>query len=1098
MIKKLFTLLLLSIVSYGYSQAGIGVNAQQNKEVLSFPTSPDAYSFDKVGKLPMDLFNGKANISVPIYDIRLGELVFPIRLSYNTGGIKQNEISSSVGLGWSLSLPNTISKNILGKDDDFFPIYFKDYNTAYQYTSVDPWNDNAKKEILGYLYEGMYDVQPDLFSYSLPTVSGSFIINNNKGFPIPHEDVLIQRAPDNGNFNITDTKGNRFWLSGKNSVMTKRSQTAPQLAVNSFQIDSLRTSRNELIKIEYQKTLNYSEESKFESRILTSQNAPVGYVPFPPVQTSPAPRIDVNNNHEKLITKIIFPEGQVEFKYSGDDNLSTIDSELYRKDINSLAGVALKRIIVKDKSGKTIKDVSFNYSYFESNATNKTYEDYRLKLIEVKDNLQNSRYSFSYNEDSPLPARNSNNDDYWGYFNSNFYTKSNTSIPDQIFSGNITAAQSSIAGGRNRNTNSNFAQLGVLKSIKYPTGASKNLYYESNTVETNQYSTIDVTESYMSVSNYQDPGEFRKPLLDTLVTVPLSAFINKPNARFRITFGNGCMNNSDDIQQVHENRCIGSLNNSGQVYSSNGKSFTAEFGATTSPLRMRLQRIGDCGCTFSLSIKYNKQVQTNNIKDVGGLRIRKVEDVDANNISNIYNYSYQMLNPETGIYKGSGKLKRPFQFVKPFYRVAHPNSENAAASDYIQKDYMIQNTGSAYSSYSMSNIVTYSTVTEYNDLGQTTYEFADGNAGLSTIYTDKTGPYDDWRFGFPLKTTYKKGANILKEETNEYEITPIKNKLSGYNTITDNEIAFGLDLDIVPYNVENFNVPPLSSYLVNMSAVEIYSGKIERKKSKVTEYFDGNKKIESQTENTYTDTDINKPINLKTTSSTISSGENILTTYQYAHEKGNQLMIGKNIVDTPLETSSVQTANGITKTISRSQSIYPVNQGEADTRTSGFVLPLSALSYDLQTGVSSTELIYDQYDSKGNIVQYTTKGGISVSIIWGYNKTKPIAKIEGAKIYDIPQSLIDTIVNASNTDAVSSTDASEQSLITALDTFRNNAGLSAFQISTYTYDPLIGVKSITPPSGIREFYKYDASNRLEKVIDANGKVLKEYQYHYKN
>ena len=47
----------------------------------------------------MDLFNGKANITIPIYDIQLGDMVFPIKLSYNTGGIKQNEISSSVGLG---------------------------------------------------------------------------------------------------------------------------------------------------------------------------------------------------------------------------------------------------------------------------------------------------------------------------------------------------------------------------------------------------------------------------------------------------------------------------------------------------------------------------------------------------------------------------------------------------------------------------------------------------------------------------------------------------------------------------------------------------------------------------------------------------------------------------------------------------------------------------------------------------------------------------------------------------------------------------------------------------------------------------------------
>lgn len=1089
--KRIFVIVLLSIFSFGYSQSGIGINAQQNKEVLSFPTSPDAYSFDKVGKLPMDLFNGKANITIPIYDIQLGDMVFPIKLSYNTGGIKQNEISSSVGLGWSLSIPNTISKNIMGKDDDFFPIYFKDYNTAYQYSSIDPWNDNAKKEVLGFLYDGMYDVQPDLFSYNLPTVNGSFIINNNKGFPIPHEDVLIERLPDNGSFTITDSKGNKFWLSGKNSVMTKRSQTVPQLAVNSFLMDSLRTSRNQGIQIEYQKKLNYSEESKFESRILTSQNAPVGYTPFPPIQTSPPPRIDINTNFEKLITKITFPEGQIEFKYSGDDNLMTVGNEMYRKDINSSAGTALKRIVVKDKSGKIIKDFLLNHSYFESSSVDKTYEDYRLKLIGLKDNLQNKSYAFSYNETSPLPARNSNNDDYWGYFNNTFYSKSNTSIPDQIFSSNIGASQSTIIGGRNRNTNPTYAQLGVLTAIKYPTGASKKLYYESNTIETTQYSTIEAYENYMSVGNNQDPGTFVKPIRDTLVTVPQSVFMNKSNARFKITFGNGCMNNNDDIAQIHENRCQGSINMSGQVYTSNGKSFTAEFSATTSPIQLRLQRIGDCGCDFSFDIKYNKQIATNLISNVGGLRITKVEDVDASNTSNIYNYSYERVDPITGVSKGSGKLKRPFQFVKPFYRVAHPSPEHAASSDYIQRDYMVQNTGSAYNSYSMSNIVTYSTVKEYNDLGETIYEFADGNAGTSSVYADKTGPYDDWRYGLPLKTTYKKGANTLKEEIFKYEINPLKNKLSGYNPVTNEEIAFGLDLDIVPYNVENFNVPPLSSYQVNMSAVEIYGGKIERKISKVIDHFEGDKKVENQTVYTYSDTDINKPVNLKSTLSTFSSGENVVTDYQYAHEKGIQKLINANIIDTPIETQVTKKQNAndaVGKVLSRTETKYdnPLN-----------LLPSSAVSYDLQNN-PTTEVIYDQYDSKGNLKQYTTKDGISTVIIWGYNQTQPIAKIEGAKLTDIQQSLIDSIVNASNTDALAGPNNDETSFLSALNTFRANTALSAYQITTFTYDPLVGVRSITPPSGTKESYVYDSANRLQKVIDVNGKVLKEMKYNYKN
>ncbi|MEJ5052655.1 hypothetical protein WH221_22740, partial [Chryseobacterium culicis] len=78
--------------------------------------------------------------------------------------------------------------------------------------------------------------------------------------------------------------------------------------------------------------------------------------------------------------------------------------------------------------------------------------------------------------------------------------------------------------------------------------------------------------------------------------------------------------------------------------------------------------------------------------------------------------------------------------------------------------------------------------------------------------------------------------------------------------------------------------------------------------------------------------------------------------------------------------------------------------------------------------------------------------------------------------------------------------------LSALNTFRMNASLSAYQVTTYTYDPLIGVRSITPPSGLSEFYIYDTANRLKEIRqqekESSGntiyKTVKEFQYNYKN
>ncbi|NIF05918.1 hypothetical protein F3J23_10740 [Chryseobacterium sp. Tr-659] len=209
----------------------------------------------------------------------------------------------------------------------------------------------------------------------------------------------------------------------------------------------------------------------------------------------------------------------------------------------------------------------------------------------------------------------------------------------------------------------------------------------------------------------------------------------------------------------------------------------------------------------------------------------------------------------------------------------------------------------------------------------------------------------------------------------------------------------------------------------------------------------------------------------------------------------NSLMISKNMVGIPV---SVEARKNYYTPISKSETIYPASQQEANTKTSGLILPMFTRSYDLSNiFASQTDITYDKYDSKGNLLQYTTKDGSPVSFIWGYNNTQPIARVEGAT-YDqlVGLGVITTIVNDSDADAADP--SKEGILLSSLENFRQNSNLSNYQITTYTYNPLIGVTSITPPSGIRESYLYDTSNRLEKVIDSNGKLLKEMKYNYKN
>jgi hypothetical protein len=1076
--KLIFLFTILSSLTYN-AQTTVD-DSQQNKEVLSFPTTPEAYSFDKVGKLPMDLYNGKANISIPIYEIKVGKLTFPIQLVYNTGGIKQNEIASSVGLGWTLSMPNKINKNIIGKNDEAFPINYKDMNVTNQF-SVYNYGDTAKKQIFDILYEGTtYDTTPDIYYYNIPGANGSFILNNNVGYTIPNENLIIRN--ENSLISIKDTKNNKFWFSIKNSVNTRRAGN-PEMANNLYSIDSIRTNENQLIKFEYSKNHVYKEENIFEKRIILTEQNIVNYKPFPIINTTPPPRVDLESNSEKLITKIIFPQGEIDFYYSGDNSLNTVGSEKYRKDINSdTGGIALRNIQVKNNHGEIIKDVTLDYSYFNSSLVNETYKTYRLKLNEIVDNLSQNKYSFEYNEEYNLPARGAHSDDYWGYFNSNL--SGQTSIPNYISYFNDINLDL-ISGGRNRSTNPQYAQLGILKSITYPTGAKKNIYYESNAIESQQQFYVTKTDSYGGIDSDYNANPNLPPIVETTITIPQSEFVNKLDAKFLISFGNGC-DNSGGSSQINSTFCRGKAIVGNDIYSFNGTPMVKEIPVTADPIKFSLTRAGECACDIGVSIQYKELQSTSNVMYVGGLRVKKIEDVDSNQTSNVFEYSYRNIDS----HQGSGILKKRFNFVKPFFRIAKPEN-NSSADDYVNKSYEIQNSGNAFTSYNNSNIVTYSTVTESNGLGEIVYNYEDENPIINNGLSSRLGDsYNDWKYGLPKKIIYKKNGDTLKKETFNYEFNPLKNSLSGYTCNNNEEIAFGFDINLAQYFG---NGASDYSYYVEYKPISINSAKIEKKQSKTTEYFKNNKVVETVTDYTYSDTDINKPINLMSTKTTFQDGSFDQTNYKYAHEKNNQLLIDKNMIGIPLET---EVKKGST-TVSKTETVYPTSVPTA--QTGSLVLPTSVVSYNLQNpATSSTEVTYDKYDAIGHIQQYTTKDGVSTTIIWGYNNTQPIAKIEGVKLSDISQSLIDTVVSASNVDAAAALNNDETALLSALNTFRSN--VLTYQITTYTYDPLVGVRSITPPSGIREVYLYDSANRLKEVREQNqtGKLLKEYQYHYKN
>ena len=242
--------------------------------------------------------------------------------------------------------------------------------------------------------------------------------------------------------------------------------------------------------------------------------------------------------------------------------------------------------------------------------------------------------------------------------------------------------------------------------------------------------------------------------------------------------------------------------------------------------------------------------------------------------------------------------------------------------------------------------------------------------------------------------------------------------------------------------------------------------------------------------NIYTNTlynyDDNTTLNLSSINTSSSNNEEIIkNSYKYPSTNYVSKLINKNILSPTIETSI---SKDIWKSITYEN--YVTSHTKTEYNSADNIFPSAHLSYDINTGIPEKQISYDQYDVNGNLLQYTTKSGVPTAIIWGYNQTQPIAKIHGVTHAEVSE-LAAAIVTASDYGSLS---YSEDTLKTQLDNFRMS--LPNYQISTYTYKPLVGVTSITPPSGIREVYKYDSANRMQSVVDINGNILKEYSYNY--
>ena len=441
----------------------------------SMTASPDAAKMTKYADLPVSNSLGQADINIPIYTINTRSLSLPIALSYDCSGIRPNEISGIVGLGWSLQAGGVITREIRGQQDNgTIPPEFTNSNQAANVAQFILFNN---------------DTDYDRYRYSFCGHAGSFYIifdiASQSNVVVPCEPTDLKISMDSDGFLIVDKKGNQYRFSRTETSSRILGSDDPNAPINnnssaSYNISTITAwhlteirsiDGADTITLRYEQlsefshvTHSYYRSVSFPYQYLGNgeylTNFSGGWDPTPNFMTKEWSTTTTTTWHPYVVDTITFSGGTVSFSYISytQANAATnADRRSYPSFLSS--------IIIKNASNSTL------YSWeFSKGVTG----DYRTLLSSVakKGNNGSLIESWTLDYDTPSTAMGENSIDLFGFYNgASNSTRSFLRPYNDTYTVNFSVA--------NRNANSSAVGELSLISMTTASGSKTRFYYDT-------------------------------------------------------------------------------------------------------------------------------------------------------------------------------------------------------------------------------------------------------------------------------------------------------------------------------------------------------------------------------------------------------------------------------------------------------------------------------------------------------------------------------------------------------------------------------------------------------------------------------------------
>lgn len=1126
----------------------VQLNAQNTQNAPQIvPPAPNAAALAQYADVPVSKYSGVPNISIPIYTINTGGYQLPIILSYHASGIKVQQEASSTGLGWALNAGGVITRQIRGIDDFNSITDHKGFFTA----PALPSYGSSMPADLAVLPNGNYyapsifdsflkidcpqsytpelddnyctailiaDTESDLYSFNFGSYSGKFVVNKDGSTVLfsPESGIII-KVIDSNSWQATTNDGIIYKFT-KKEYTTPYSFSQDQYGTNlpfavggsadfeyisSWYLSDILLTNGENI------TFNYTDlntESWSYGPIAVNRAEPVYYhlgcdtgehiVDNQRLESGNKQysKSSSMNRIECYLKNISWNEGSVNFSYSNRDDIDTYSSISSQK----LDAISIKKLdgtLLYNSDGTEISNIKFNYSYFNSQDYNQNYNFLSLRLKLDSLSIDDKKYGFNYINPNSLPKKYSNSTDHWGYFNNELNLSDITQndihgnpykvpyfIPKMLVVDPTYFPQPQFYEGANRDANPTVLTNGMLASIQYPTKGLVSFEYEPNDFELN----ININTTSFGLLKYEDRYEDKICSATNYATSSDSCAgcypPDTPNASFTLT-------KATNVSMEFKYTPYGS-----QTYSMP----YGPFGLVT--------RIDDGG-TFNKSFIFDpnwagKIVKEDVLLDAGTYMIIATSQQNYNT-SGIVKYTIDKVLPTSKKITGGGvrikkiiseKNTKEFSYSQENdatktsgLLLVEPNYGHISYTNFNCLFALIKESSPVHALSDSGATVGYSCIKEnISDQGESSnivskyknhIEFRSRGSNIPVMPA-----FDN---GILLEELYQNNSRTVFKKTFNYENALVK-RYELYETYFMRiSFAFGFNSDLNYYRI----MPEW--WKLKSEITQNYFYDAAGTQSTMSSQIDYEYNVNTfQVNKTTTKDSKDVEIIQKTTYPT-----------DYNSTIYNQ-MVSRNIIAQPIETITLVDGK-VTKAnlhTFKSTQLYP--DGEIQI---GFVPEFVYSFNDTNSPTESTfakynglspslasykeDLHYNTYDLRANLKEIITNGINTHSYLWGYNQNHPVAKIENATQAQIAAlNLNMTLINDSST-----TDSAMQIELQKLRT-----GLPNAMVTTYTYNPLIGVTSITDPKDDTITYTYDSFGRLQNVKDRDGNILSENEYHYKN